>query len=50
MKKLLKLVCKRCGKEWIPRKEAMPLTCPNPKCRSPYWNHDRIRTIKEQEK
>ena len=31
--------CKRCGYEWVPRKDK-PITCP--RCRSPYWNKDRI--------
>ncbi len=34
---LLTLKCKRCGHEWIPRVEK-PVTCPNPRCRSPYWD------------
>lgn len=39
--KLLKLKCKRCEHIWIPRKEKKPLTCP--KCRSPYWDNERIK-------
>ena len=35
-----KLKCLRCGWEWIPRKPEVIL-CPNPKCRSPYWNRPR---------
>ncbi|MCW6159521.1 MAG: hypothetical protein LVQ95_00320 [Candidatus Micrarchaeales archaeon] len=35
-------ICSRCGHEWISRDpKKFPLTCP--KCRSPYWNRQRIR-------
>jgi predicted Zn-ribbon and HTH transcriptional regulator len=30
--------CKKCGHVWTPRKPREPETCPNPACRSPYWN------------
>lgn len=30
--------CNKCGHVWTPRKAREPTTCPNPKCRSPYWN------------
>ena len=34
--------CERCGHEWLPRKDAQyPKTCPNRKCRSPYWDRPR---------
>src|SRR5437870_5490812 len=35
--------CDRCGYEWVPRKssKADPKVCPNPKCKSPYWNTPR---------
>ena len=33
--------CLRCGWEWYPRNPDLPLTCPNPKCHSPYWNRPR---------
>ena len=35
--------CERCGHEWIPRGgiENEPKTCPNLKCKSPYWNKPR---------
>lgn len=36
--KLPKLKCLRCGYEWTPRKEERPRLCPNPKCRSAYWD------------
>lgn len=36
-----KKTCKRCEHEWIPRQEREPVFCP--KCRSPYWNMERIR-------
>ncbi len=35
--------CNRCGYEFYPRHETLPQTCPNPRCRSPYWNKNRIR-------
>ena len=34
-----KLRCKRCGHEWIPRKEDVRV-CPNPKCHSVYWDKE----------
>ena len=40
------LACKRCGYKWIPRKPELPVTCP--KCRSPYWNYDRIYKLKKE--
>ena len=36
---MVKLVCKRCGYGWYPRKKEMPKTCP--RCRSPYWTKER---------
>jgi predicted Zn-ribbon and HTH transcriptional regulator len=33
-------VCKRCGHVWIGRKDTLPRVCP--KCKSPYWNRNRI--------
>lgn len=31
--------CYRCGYEWRPFDiEKLPRTCPNPKCKSPYWD------------
>ena len=36
--KLPTLTCKRCGYKWHPRTEGLPATCPNRKCKSPYWN------------
>ena len=38
MMELPKLICKRCGHTWIPRKEN-PKKCA--KCDSPYWNKER---------
>lgn len=37
---LFKLKCKRCNWTWPPRGLA-PKQCP--KCRSPYWNKERVR-------
>lgn len=34
--KLNKLKCKKCGHEWIPRKEKV-FVCPNPKCHTYKW-------------
>lgn len=35
---LQKFTCERCGHSWIPRSEERPRSCPNPKCRSIYWD------------
>lgn len=38
----IELVCLRCGYKWIPRNpDKKPKVCPNPKCKSPYWNKIR---------
>ena len=31
------LECKKCGHKWAPRKPIVR-TCPNQKCRTPYWD------------
>ena len=41
------LKCLRCGHKWKPRSENKPTVCPNPKCKSPYWNKPRTRKIKK---
>ncbi len=46
--KFTKLKCKRCNYEWLPRKEELPITCP--KCRSPYWQKERIRKENKNKK
>src|SRR5437588_12948215 len=33
--------CERCGHVWLSRIPEPPITCPNPKCRSPYWQRPR---------
>lgn len=33
--------CLRCGHEWLPRQDKPPQNCPNPKCKSPYWDRPR---------
>jgi len=38
--KILKLKCKRCAHEWAPRKPVV-LLCP--KCKSAYWDTDRLK-------
>ena len=35
------LKCKRCGHRWRPRTDKSPKVCPNPKCKSPYWDTPR---------
>lgn len=40
---VIKLKCKRCGYEWTPRSNKLPEVCPNRKCKSPYWNKERVR-------
>jgi len=42
--KLTTLTCKRCRHTWIPRKAELPIRCA--KCKSPYWNKDRINESK----
>ena len=41
--KIYQLECKRCGHKWLPRKDEV-MICP--KCKSPYWDRERI--IKEE--
>jgi len=36
--------CDRCGHEWTPRSEAVPIACP--RCKSPYWNRPRKKKAK----
>lgn len=45
-----KLVCKRCGHKWKPRSDKLPIVCPNPKCKSPYWNKLRKKNKNKKEK
>lgn len=40
--------CNRCGHKWIPRTFTLPDRCP--KCNSPYWNKERVRKRKEENK
>lgn len=42
-RKLPILECLRCGWTWHPRTDKLPAVCPNPKCKSPYWNKPRRR-------
>lgn len=35
------LICLRCGHSWKTREPGNPKVCPNPKCKSPYWNKPR---------
>jgi len=35
------LNCLRCGHNWRPKSDKLPKVCPNPKCKSPYWNKPR---------
>jgi len=39
--KVKKDKCKRCGWEWYRRKPVKPVTCPNPHCRTAYWDEER---------
>jgi len=38
--KILKLKCKRCNHKWVPKQEII-LVCP--KCKSPYWDKEKIK-------
>ncbi len=42
--RLRELECKRCGYKWTPRTDDVR-TCPNPNCRSVYWDKERERKI-----
>jgi len=33
--------CTRCSHEWVPKVDKAPRVCP--KCKSPYWDRERIR-------
>ncbi len=44
---LKECTCERCGHVWLPRSEETPITCSNPRCRSPYWNIPRKRQFKD---
>lgn len=44
----LNFKCKRCSHEWTPRSNKPPRVCP--KCKSPYWDRERIRLVKKGEK
>lgn len=35
------LKCKRCEHKWYPRSANLPKVCG--KCKSPYWNRERLR-------
>jgi len=37
--KLHRLLCRRCLKKWIPRREQFPVQCPG--CKSKYWQEER---------
>jgi hypothetical protein len=40
-----KLKCLRCGYEWYAKDpEKPPKTCPNPKCKSSYWDRERMQS------
>lgn len=42
-----KAICERCGIEWAPRTKEKPIHCPNPKCRSAYWDRPRKQTSRK---
>lgn len=50
-------MCTRCGKTWFPQKwdekknkQMDPKTCPNPECKSIYWNREPVRPHTEETK
>lgn len=45
-----KLKCTRCGHEWTPREGVAPKVCPNPKCKSPYWDREKVRFFNKKKK
>ena len=42
--------CTRCNHTWTPRENKQPKVCPNPKCKSPYWDRERVRDLKKKNK
>ena len=41
--------CTRCGHTWYPRVPGRaPKTCPNPMCKSPYFNRERSKGMKDR--
>jgi len=40
-----KLECLRCGHGWLQRGAREPKVCPNPGCKSPYWNRMRKKAF-----
>lgn len=42
----LTLKCLRCGWEWVRRSRQEPRVCPNRSCKSPYWNRERVKSVK----
>lgn len=40
-----RLSCERCGHSWEAESAKLPKTCPNKKCRSPYWNKPRTKGV-----
>lgn len=37
--------CRRCGHVWMPRTRGKPRRCASVKCRSPYWDRDRVERV-----
>lgn len=40
--------CFRCKHEWLPRNDILPKVCP--RCKSPYWDRERIKNLKRKKK
>lgn len=40
--------CTRCGARWVSKEgRPAPKTCPNPECRSPYWDRPRTKGVQK---
>lgn len=40
------LMCTRCGYRWLQRAAGpLPKVCASKKCKSPYWNRERIKPV-----
>lgn len=50
MPSIEQLTCKRCGYKWWPHSPKLPDVCPNPKCKSRYWNRERTLKYKNDKK